>query len=454
MIIKAWISRWVTVGAIGLAGWLVAAGCGGSELAGAGNGGGATAGTGGTMEPATPPPDSSVDQQAALVIFDETRVHEVKLYLSQGDWDKILADPTGDDPRPAAITIDGVTISNISMRPSGESSRVPGNQKMSLRVDFDTYEKKKLGGFDSIKLSGSWDESFVARDRLAYWAYSQFMPAPREVAAELTVNGQFRGVYQIEEIWSKDSLKRHFVDDSGTLYRIRGISGQDPFAYKGEDPALYIPIPWEAKGTHTPDEHLVIGQALAALNATPSRMDEVFDVDNVLTYFAVSALVSTTDGFLSGFEVDDFFEYHDPTTGRFVMLPWDPDNSFGSINDLPTRTMFENYDKSILTLQIRDTPLRDRFFAKVDEVMAKLPAEALQQKADAIAAQIRDCVWRDNLNMYPAESFEWSIGYVKDFIGARYAALRDQMQMLRVSSPPPGGAAATDPGSGGRGAGL
>lgn len=450
---KASMSRWVVAGAVGLSAWLSLAGCGGGNMGGGltgsgGSGGSTGTGAGGTSMPVespNPPPESSVEARNGLVIFDETRIHDVKLYLSQADWDKILADPSGDDPRAATLTVDGVTIGNISVRPSGESSRVAGNEKISLRVDFDTYEKKKLGGFDSIKLSGSWDDPFVARDRLAYWVYSQFMPSPREVPARLWVNGQPRGVYEIEEIWGKESLKPHFPDDSGTLYRLRGVAGQDPFAYKGDDPALYIPIPWDAKGNHMPEEHLVIGQALAALNATPSRLEEAFDVQNLLTYFAVSAVLSNTDGFLSGFEVDDFFEYHDPTTGKFVMLPWDPDNTFGSINDLPTRPMFDNYDKSTLTLQIRDTALRDRFFTRIEEVMAQLPAEVIQQKADAIADQIRPDVHADNLKMYPTDSFEWSIGYVKDFISARYASLREQIQTMRAT---PAAGTTTDPGAG------
>ena len=76
----------------------------------------------------------------------------------------------------------------------------------------------------------------------------------------------------------------------------------------------------------------------------PARIGEVMDVDTLLTYFAASAILSNTDGFTGPFEVDDHFQYLDPTTGRFVILPWDPDNTFGSINDLPDADIFLNYD--------------------------------------------------------------------------------------------------------------
>lgn len=394
--------------------------------------GGGMGGTGGTgaPPPTTAPPESAIEERLGLVIFDDTRIHTVNLFMTEEDWKSILDDSRGDEPRRATVTIDGVTITNAGVRPSGESSRVPGNTKMSMRIDFDAFEKKKLGGFDTIKVSGSWDDPFVARDRLAYWCYRQFLPSPREVPGQLYVNGQPRGVYEIEEVWGKESLKPRFADASGTLYRIRGLAGMDPYAYRGPDPALYVPLPWDAKGNHVTEEHLVIGKALEALNATPTRLEEAFDVENVLTYFALSALLSNTDGFLSGFEVDDHYQYHDPTTGRFVMLPWDADNTFGSINDLPTRDMFEFYDRSILTKLIRDTPLRDRFFAKVEDVMQRLPAAAIQAQADLIANQIREGVKADKWKMYPTDHFEWSIGYIKDFIAARYAALDQQMTTL------------------------
>lgn len=400
------------------------AGCGENP----GDGGGPS-----VVDPVTPPPESTAAERANLVIFDESRVHDVKLLMSPEAWQSILDDSRGDVPRVATLTLDGVTIANVGVRPSGESSRVAGNVKISLRVDFDAFDStKKLGGFDSIKLSGSWDDPFVVRDQLAYWFYRHFMPAPREVSARLTVNGQTRGIFEIEEIWSKESVTRHFADATGTLYRIRGVAGVDPYDYLGPDPALYVPAPWDAKGTHPPEAHLVVGETLRILEEEPARLSEVMDVENMLTYFAVSAVLANTDGFNSGFEVDDIFQYHDPTTGRFFMLPWDPDNTFGSINDLPTRDVFDHFDTSAVTRLVK-TVYRDQYFARMDQVMRVMPVEAVHAEIDRMSGQIRQLVQSDTLKMYPTEHFEWSITYVKDFATARYASIRQQ-----ISQPPEG----------------
>jgi hypothetical protein len=212
---------------------------------------------------------------------------------------------------------------------------------------------------------------------------------------------------------------------------LRGVAGVDPYDYLGMDPPLYVPMPWDAKGTHVPEDHLVIGQALRVLKEEPARLNEVMDVDNVLTYFAVSAVVSNTDGFGSAFEIDDVYEYHDPTTGRFFMLPWDPDNTFGSINDLPTRDIFDQFDRCAVT-RLLLTTYRDQYLAKLDEVMQKMPVATLHAEIDRMAAQVRPLIQSDNLKMYPTEHFEWSIMYVKDFASGRYASVRQQ-----ISAAPP-----------------
>jgi spore coat protein CotH len=387
----------------------------------------------GADEPTVAPPESSPTAQSQLVIFDDSRLHQVKLYLSAEDWQSILDDSRGDELRPATVSIDGVVMANVGIRPAGESSRVAGNGKMSIRLEFDAFQSKRMGGFDEVKLSGSWDDPFIARDRLAYWVYGQVMPAPREVPARLTVNGEDRGIFQIEEIWGRESLATRFSNPTGPLYRIRGLTNLDPYQYKGPDPAAYVPLPWDPNGMRDPTDHLVIGPALQILAENPSRLGEVMDIETLLTYFAVSVAVSNTDGFTGTHEVDDHFQYYDPTTLRFFILPWDPDNTFGSINDLPDANIFLNYERSILTRLLQQGPLRDAFFTKIEQVMQRVPPEAIHRQVDFVAGQIWPVVRQDKVNVHPIESFEWSVGYIKDWIAARYASIRAQIATLRAA---------------------
>jgi hypothetical protein len=402
-------------------------------------------GDGGGGPPPPPPPpdnvnqDSSAAELAAVAFFDEGRVHDVQLYIDPADWQSIVDDSRGDDWRTATFVIDGAVVTQVGVRPAGESSRVAGNPKMSLRIQFDAFrDGMKVGGVDGVKLSGAWDDPFVFRDRLAYWYLAQRMPTPRETAAVLWVNDQNTGAYEIEERWDHDAIQGHFPEPHGSLYRVRGTIGSDPFAYKGPDAANYVPLPWDPVGSHADEDHLEIGRALAVLANDPQSLETVMNVDSVLDYFAGNALLANTDGFTGELEVDDFYEYYDPTAGQLFMLPWDPDNTFGSINDPPDRDIFQNYDKSAVTRLIRDSAsMRERFLTRLEEWMAAIPVEAIDAKADEIYKQIRPSVAADALKQYPTEHFDWSLGYVKDFIAARYTSVRAQIATYRSPSPPP-----------------
>lgn len=439
-----WMSRGAAACALGLA-LGASAGCGmNNGPAGAGSGGTGGGGSGGAgTTPQTVPPigdESTPDQQTALVIFDDTKVHDARLEMSPEDWQSILEDSRGDEFRRAKFYLDGVVIGDVGVRPSGESSRVPGNAKMSMRLEFDAYTAgKELGGYEEIKLSGSWDDPFIVRDRLAYWFFRQFMPAPREVATVLYVNGEARGAFEIEEIWSHHALKQYYAEPLGALYRLRGMIGNDPYQFAGLDPAAYVPLPWDRKGKV--DDDGMIGPALQMMGQQPSQMPQAFDIDGVLNYFAGNAILANTDGFTGELEVDDHFQYFDPATGRFFMLPWDPDNTFGSINDPPDRDIFQNFGKSILTRLLRDDPgLREMYMARIESIMAGVPLSAINGQAEQIVDQIRPSVSDDNIKQYPTEHFMWSLGYVEDFIAKRYASLAQQIANYRVNPPvPPGG---------------
>jgi len=364
-------------------------------------------------------------------IFDPARLHALELSLAPDDWQSILDDSRGNEWRRATFSFDGGVIDNVGVRPSGESSRFSGNRKMSLRLKFDAFgqDGRKLHGVEELKLEGLWSDASLMRERLAYFVFHARMPSPREVHGRLVVNGELRGLYGVEEVWDDEAVKARFAAPIGPLYRVRGLSVDlDPYAYLGDEPSHYVPLPWDPETKHLADEHVVIGRFLRALAQMPDSLDQVADVERLLEYFACSAVVTNIDGFTGDFEVDDHFQYFDTQTGRFVILPWDPDNTFGSINDPPTRSIYENFSKSALTRLIRDTPaLRRRMRAKINEIMAAIPLPKLSAEADFIYRQIQAAAYEDPYKTWPNDHFDFSLGYIKQFAADRYTNLQMQV---------------------------
>jgi spore coat protein CotH len=377
--------------------------------------------------------DGSVPKQErpapAVPLFDEGRVHELALEMSPEDWRSILDDTRGDEWRHAKLTYDGVVVEDVGVRPSGESSRIPGNVKMSMRIKFDAFEGQgPFGGYGGVSVKGGFDDASMMRERLALFVFAKLMPATKAAHARVTVNGELRGVYTMRETWDETSVAAHYSQPLGPLYRVRPPdNATDPYINKGPDAALYVPTPWERhiKDAARGDE--VVPAFIQALG-DPAALETVADVDDLISYLVAATIVMTTDGLVGSSGVDDHYQYFDPQSGKFFVLPWDLDNTFGSQGETPEKLIYSKLGRNVLTTIVRDRDdLRARYKARIGTALAALPLAELHAKADAIHAQIKDAAYEDPVKMFPNGTFDWSLTFVKDFAAARYANLHMQI---------------------------
>jgi hypothetical protein len=368
-------------------------------------------------------------------IFDDTIVHDIALTMSPDDWQSIVQDTRGDDWRHAALTYDGVVIDDVGVRPAGESSRMPGNPKQAMRVKFDAFQDK--GHFASkkvIKLDGLPADLSMMRERLAFYVFRTQVPTPREAAARLTVNGDLRGHYTVIEVWDSESIEEQFPMPSGPLYRIRGLrqgampEQGDPYLYRGDNAATYVPYPWEPHIMNAARGDDVIPVLLNTMASGPAGLEAAMDMDRLLGYLACNAVVMNTDGLAGDSDIEDHFEYFDPSTGKLVVLPWDSDNTFGSLMETPDRYLYARFSRSTPPRIVRDDAgLRQRYEDRIRAVMATVPVAALHAEADRIYQQIRDVVYADPAKPFSNDAFDWGYNYVKSFASQRYDFLRSQL---------------------------
>jgi spore coat protein CotH len=401
--------------------------CGSSGSSG--KDGGSTGG-GGQGGPGSDGPASSRPMPAAP-LFDDTMLHELSLTMDPADWQSILDDSRGDEWRRATLVYDGVTVENVGVRPSGESSRMPGNQKMPMRVRFDAFpDTGKFGGVDVLKLKGQQGEESLIRDGASFFVFRKVMPAPKEAHARLTVNGDLRGLYAIIEVWDSDALKQHFSEPLGALYRLRGWIGEDPYLYVGDAPSSYTPLPWEQKLSNPGAGDEVIPRFLKVMADTPAMIEPATDVDNLLSYLAANTLLSNSDGLAGDTGVEDHYQYYDPASGKFFVLPWDMDATLGNDgNTTPDRAIYARFSKSTLLVTIRDQgTYRQQYKDKIRAVMAAVPAVDVQAEIDRLYDQVKDVAHEDPYKGFGNDSFDWSYHYIRDFVAARYADVANQVE--------------------------
>lgn len=211
-------------------------------------------------------------------------------------------------------------------------------------VDPQTREAKL---FDFVRIperSGGWkvhfgkdqewngmtvaDIIFEASDRwvlaepLAYDLYRRAgVVGCRTDFIRLNVDGQPVGYYLLIEQVNKAFLRYNGLRDDGNLYKANwtgnGLEGQHD------------------KHINRRAGHEDLVQLVDQLEKTKSQPEEQwalirreFDVEQVLTHYAVRMLISDWDGFFN-----NYWLYHDVTgTGKWTFYPWDEDKTWGEFD--------------------------------------------------------------------------------------------------------------------------
>jgi len=362
-------------------------------------------------------------------LYDTGRLHEVSLMMTPEDWQSILDDSRGDEWRHATATYDGVVLEDVGVRPAGESSRFAGNPKMSIRIKFDAFSGQgKFGGYQDVNVKGEYDDGSMMRERLALFVFAAVMPSPQAAHTTLTVNGNSRGVFTLREDWDSTSLAAHFSAPMGPLYRLRPeLPTMDPYLYVNDDPTSYVPVPWERHIKDTARGDDVIAPFLKSLS-DPSMLESFVDMNDLLAYLAAAEIVMTTDGLIGSTGASDHFEYFDPASGKFFVLPWDPDNTFGSQDEMPTKSIYSKLGRNAMTIIVRDrSDLQSAYRNKIREAIGTIPLATVQAQADMIYNQIKDAAHADTVKMFPNDAFDWGVMNIKDFAAARYANLETQV---------------------------
>ena len=102
-------------------------------------GGGGSSGTGpsATASP-TPSPGTSPPASASSdPIFDQGRLHEVRISIDPSDWAALQENFRANDYYAADITLDTTTIRQAGIRSRGSGSR--SEVKPALKLDFNKY---------------------------------------------------------------------------------------------------------------------------------------------------------------------------------------------------------------------------------------------------------------------------------------------------------------------------
>ena len=217
-----------------------------------------------------------------------------------------------------------------TVRLRGNNSRRPPDGRMSYRLRlpggeyFDGRDRLILNAFDAFRQKAGGD--FMKQAGL---------PAPRTSNIRISIPGQEDDRYVDVEVVDSNYLVHRFGSDDGELFRgKRGRPFGADFSFHGRDNIdQYLAVYLRVNKTKSRDLDALF-DLLEALEEGPpkvyyERVSKLVDIDEWATYFAANNLLGNTEGGLSVSDADDFFVGRRAEDGKWVLIPWDHDSTFG-----------------------------------------------------------------------------------------------------------------------------
>ncbi|MGH2627535.1 MAG: CotH kinase family protein, partial [Anaerolineales bacterium] len=292
--------------------------------------------------------------QTSDEIYDESRIASFRFTMSAADWQTLCDRDTGLWYRadmtwqPPGGTLE--TVPGVGLRRSGGGAPNPNvvwyTPRPSVRVSFNEFEfanpagpgspGRKWHDVNRIKLDsmiGNTDLSMM-RDRLAYGILrAAGASAPRACHARVYVNGDFKGLWTVEEPVRKDFTRQRWGEDGGNLYEME-YGGSDAYDWRGTDPASYVQSPFQehnnSPGGNYADLVELINIVNNGGNQIRSRLNAHIHMDRFLSYLAATTAYGDNDDIVHwGGGSNNHYWYHRASSNLMELIKWDPGASMG-----------------------------------------------------------------------------------------------------------------------------
>ncbi len=353
-------------------------------------------------------------------LFASDRVTDIYITLEAADFADMMENPTEEEYKEAAITVDGETMAHVGFRVKGNSSLSSvarsDSQRFSFKVDLDQYiDGQTLFGLTKLNLNNSFSDPSFMREYLSYGLMEEMgVPTPAYSYANVYVNGQPIGLYLAVEGIEEPFLQRYYGSAAGNLYKPEG-TGSD-LVYVDDDMSSYSGIVAAIDKKNGADEAL-----LAMLRALSQGQDleAYLNVDEILRYFAVNTVLVNMDSYQGNLK-HNYYLYEE--NGIFSILPWDYNMSFGGFGmgtgaqgatslyiDTPvTGTTLEQ--RPLLGRLLEIPEYMQRYHQYIEEFIAgPFAAEKMEAEIARVAAMIRPHLEQDPTKFTTMEQFEQAL---------------------------------------------
>jgi hypothetical protein len=260
----------------------------------------------------------------------------------------------------AELRYGNVVITDAKIRLRGNPVFWLEQNKMQFQISFDENDKNgRFLGLRKVLFDASTFNRHFLRDRLSLYVMRQAgVAAPCANNALIYINGEYYGLFTNLEKLDDVFLTRVFPgSDQGDLWKRRN---------------------WELKTNVGESSSIRLNALLNAAdevhdgaNGNVIALEQYLDIEQALRVYAIDAVIPNSDGPWAGGL--NFYLYDHPGLNKFVLLPWDLDNTFDrvepTVDPITFRRDVRYHGRAIFHTILKSSYWRDRYVDLIDELL-------------------------------------------------------------------------------------
>ena len=374
-------------------------------------------------------------------LFAPDHLPVFELSVPESSYESLVADPFSYQPahfryRPQGESGAAIVLPYVGVRLKGRASFHPIDRKPALKIRFDKYIKsQRFLGLRRLTLNNMEQDPSMVRERLSFYVFRRAgLPAPLCNSARVVLNGSYYGLYANVQTIDQVFVETRFSPPRGNLYDVSrdhyGIDLEPKFR-------PYFVLKTNRALNRTADLSALLEAVGRPNGDLVSDVASIVDLDEWLAVGAVQAVIADADGYFGA--TNNYELYHDVGRGRFVLLPWGCDQTFGIMAGQfkyvtyridGARTRPKN---GLFFRRCRESPeCCQRYLAHVERALEVWEDLDLPAELERMLAQIGPSVYEDTRRPYSIEDFERSVKDVRVFLSERGRVVRRQLGAMRT----------------------
>lgn len=358
------------------------------------------------------------------------KIVDYQLFIHPIDVNALRKDIWIDDPVSAKLTVNKKKYDiDIAYR----GSHIRDFKKKSYHISFykpTTYRRAK-----EIHLNAEYKDPSLLRNKLSFDFFRDIgCLAPASYFVTLKLNGKNEGLYLALESVDEYFLANRKLPKGSIFYAVDGDANFSLMSDLDKEVKKSLRLGYERKHGTAEDEE-TLQKMIIDINTLPkekfeSEIGKYINVDAYLRWLAGIIFTQNFDGFVHNYAL-----YRNGDTGRFEVIPWDYDATWG--RDVNGEVMREDYLRiegfNTLTARILDIDtFRHQYKNLLEEILAcQFTVDYMQPKIQSLHALIRPHVEKDPYIKSNLDLFDREPDFICTYIEARGKFIRSQLAKLK-----------------------